>query len=310
MPIKRVKSAFSGGVWSATPTPFTAEWEIDVESVERLVAHHLRLGVKGLFLAGTCGEGPWMPERSRRTLVETVARFAKGKLHIAAQVTDNSAPRIIDNMRMVADAGADIAVIAPPHFLLNATADNLTALYREAVRACPLPVGIYDRGSYGSVVVPDAALKKIYAEENVKLIKDSSLNPARREIALAARRKRPELLLLNGAEFDCVEYLQAGYDGLLLGGGIFNGYLAGQIMAAARAGNLQRAERLQARMNRMMFDVYGGKKIACWLSGLKKLLVAMGIFNTSNNYLRYPLIASCLNAIARMIQREADVLFP
>jgi len=304
------KSQFSGGVWSATPTPFTPEWDVDVDSVKRLVDHHLRLGVKGLFLCGTCGEGPWMPERNRRKMVQTVAKFAKGKLHIAVQVTDNSAARIIDNMHAAWEDGADAAVIAPPFFLLNVNADTLTTLYREAIRSCPLTVGIYDRGKFGAVVVPNEALAKIYAEKNVKLIKDSSTEPARREIALAARKKRPELLLLNGAEFDCVSYLRAGYDGLLLGGGIFNGYLAGQIMDAVAAGKIRQAERLQARMNRMMFDVYGGKAIKCWLSGQKKLLVEMGIFSTWQNHLNYPLTKGCERAIAKVMEREKDILFP
>jgi len=307
---KKSPPLFPGGVWSASPTPFTAAWEIDDAAVERMVLHHRRLGVQGLFLAGTCGEGAWMPERSRRALVRAAARHAGGVLPLAVQVTDNSAARIIDNMHMAQEDGADIAVIAPPLFLLNANADTLTRLYREAIQASPLPVGIYDRGTFGSVVVPNEALRKIYREPNVKLIKDSSLNPERREIALAAKRARPELLLLNGAEFDCVAYLQAGYDGLLLGGGVFNGWLANQIIAAVRAGHIARAERLQRRMNRLMFDVYGGKKIACWLTGLKKLLVEMGIFSTTHNYLHYPLTKSCANAIARALVKDADVLFP
>ena len=307
---KKPQCAFSAGVWSATPTPFTPEWDIDVDSVQRLVDHHLRLGVKGLFLAGTCGEGPWMPERTRRTMVQTAARFAKGKLHIAVQVTDNSAARIIDNMHAAREDGADIAVIAPPHFLLNANAGTITELYREAIRACPLPVGIYDRGKFGAVVVPDEALKKIYAEENVVMAKDSSADPVRRDIALAVRRKRPQLMLLTGAEFQCAEYLAAGYDGLLLGGGIFNGAMANKIIDLVAAGKIAQAERLQARMNRMMWDVYGGKKIQCWLSGQKKLLVEMGIFTTWQNHLHYPLTKSCENAIRRVLEREREYLFP
>ncbi len=108
----------------------------------------------------------------------------------------------------------------------------------------------------------------------------------------------------------CVEYLTAGYDGLLLGGGIFNGYLAGQIMNAVSAGDIALAEKLQARMSKMMWDVYGGKTIACWLSGQKKLLVEMGIFSTWNSYLKFPLHKSCEKGIARVLKQEAEMLFP
>ena len=306
------------GAWSATPTPFTDEMQVDIESVKRMVEHHIRLGVKGLFLAGTCGEGPWMPNRERRTLVRTVAKYANGKLPLAVQVTDNSAARILDNIQTAREDGASIAIIASPDFFLNPTPERVLKLYLEAVRASPLPVGIYDRGSFSAVPVPDSILKAIYAEPNVVLVKDSSLQPSRRAIALAARRKRPELRLLNGAEFNCVEYLQAGYDGLLLGGGIFNGYLAGKIIDAVAAGDLALAERLQRRMNRIMYAVYGGKKLRCWLAGEKWLLVRMGIFQTWKNFIGYPasekrgyaLTESCLRAIERVLERDADVLFP
>jgi len=107
-----------------------------------------------------------------------------------------------------------------------------------------------------------------------------------------------------------VSYLKAGYDGVLLGGGIFNGYVAGLIVAAVQVGDVAAAERLQRRMNRLMWDVYGGKKITCWLSGLKQLLVEMGIFRTNRNYPDYPLTASCRRGIARAMAREAGILFP
>ncbi len=307
---RKVASGRLCGVWSAAPTPFTDSMKVDRVSVKRMVRHNLRLGVDGLFLGGTNGEGPWTPESERRTLVRSVAEHVKGRVPIAVQVTDNSAARILDNIRQAKEDGADIAIIAPPFFLLNATPDNIFGLYAEAIRRSPLPVGIYDRGHASPVDVPDRILKRIYAEENVILVKDSSTNPKRRDIALAARSKRPELRLLNGYEFNCVDYLKAGYDGLLLGGGVFSAFLARQIVEAVAAGDLALAARLQKRMNRIMYAVYGGKKIKCWLSGEKKLLVDMGIFRTWKSFLGYPLTESCQRAIDRVLERDLDVLMP
>jgi len=307
---KQISKDALSGVWSATPTPLTQKMTVDAQSVKRMVDHHRRLGIRGLFLAGTCGEGAWMPERQKRLLVETVVKYAKGKMLVSVQVTDNSAARILDNMRTAREDGADIAVIAPPLFLLNATPRTLLNLYRQAIRESPLPVGIYDRGIFGSVVVPDDVLAQIYAEPNVIIVKDSSTNPVRRDIALAVRRKRPDLRLFDGDEFHCVDYLKAGYDGLLVGGGIFIGHLAGMIIKAVADGDLTRAEKLQQRMNRIMYAVYGGKKITCWLSGLKRLMVEMGVFRTWNNYLDYPLTASCLRDIRKVLVKERDLLLP
>ena len=63
-------------------------------------------------------------------------------------------------------------------------------------------------------------------------------------------------------------------------------------------------------MNRIMWAVYGGKGIKCWLSGLKKLLVEMGIFRTWRNFLDYPLTKQCIQDIERVMEKDADVLFP
>jgi dihydrodipicolinate synthase/N-acetylneuraminate lyase len=308
----KIRTDLMDGVWSAAPTPFTDGMEIDAGSVGRMVEHHVRLGVKGLFLAGSNGEGPWLTDARRQRLVQEVVKRNKGRMAVAVQVTENSAQQILENIDMVKKAGADIAVMAPPFFLFNDTPENVKAIYLTVIRESSLPMGIYDRGAGGGgkVCVPDSILKDLYAEKNVVLVKDSSSSPARRTIALAARRRNPSLRLLSGDEFTCVDYLQAGYDGLLLGGGVFNGYMAGLIMDAVRAGDITLAQGLQKRMNRIMFDVYGGKKISCWLSGEKKLLVEMGLFRNWKNTLNYPLTESCKKAIARVMKNDRDMLFP
>jgi 4-hydroxy-tetrahydrodipicolinate synthase len=309
------RQADYSGVWSAAPTPLTERLTVDVDSVKRMVDHHLRLGVKGLFLAGTNGEGPWLPEEGLRTLVRTVIKSNRGRLTIAVQVTDNSVARILDNIRRAADDGADLAVIAPPYFALSYATPaersrRLEELYLEAVRLSPLPVGIYDRGNGSAVIVSERVLAKAYREPNVRIVKDSSALASHLGLAVKARQRRPDLALFCGYEFDCVKYLRAGYDGLLLGGGVFNGYLANLIYAAVAAGDEKAAEAQQARMNRLMYTVYGGKKIRAWLSGEKYLLVKLGIFRTNKNFPNYPLTQKEMAAIDRTADREKDVLLP
>ncbi|OGD21546.1 MAG: hypothetical protein A2W03_12285 [Candidatus Aminicenantes bacterium RBG_16_63_16] len=303
------------GVWSAAPTPFNERLEVEIDSVNRMVDHHHRLGVKGLFLAGTNGEGPWLPERELRTLVRTVVKANRGRMTIAVQVTDNSAARIIDNIGRAADDGADLAVIAPPYFGMSyasprETERRLEALYLEAVGRSQLPVGIYDRGNYSAVVIPERVLARVYREPNVKIVKDSSVIASHLVLAIKARERRPGLALFCGYEFDCVKYLRAGYDGLLLGGGVFNGHLANLILKAMADGDEQAAAANQARMNRLMYTVYGGKKIRAWLSGEKYLLVKLGLFKTHRNFPDYPLTEREKAAIDKILDRERAFLLP
>lgn len=298
------------GVWSAAPTPFTRNMKVDVVAVRRMVEHHHRLGVKGLFLLGTNGEGPWMTETQRRALVRSVIEAARGRFVISVQVTDNSAGRIIDNMNAAKRDGADIVVIAPPFFLENDTPAHILSLYRTAIRNSPLPVGIYDRGAYSSLRVPRNILRQIYSEDNVILVKDSSRDFARRRMAIEVRRNKRHLVLLNGDEFDCAGYLRAGYDGLMLGGAVFNGRMANLICKAVAEGRIEEADRIQARMNRVMWDVYGGKSCKCWIAGEKRLLVRMGIFRAPAAVLSFPLTAACVKSVDRVIVKDMDMLMP
>ena len=298
------------GVWSAAPTPLDDKNNIDKASVKRLVKHHLRLGVKGVFLAGSCGEGPWLSDARKSTLVQETVKAAKGKLGIAVQVTDNSAARILDNINRAKEDGAEYAVVAAPFFLMHATPKVLWVLYEEVLNKSTLPVIFYDRGKHSTVDVPIEVLKKIYAHSAVVAIKDSSSDPERMKIAVQARRKNRQLRLLTGDEFDCVSALRMGYDGLMLGGAAFNGFLAGMIRQAALNNNWREAERLQKRMNDLMFKIYGGKKILCWLAGEKYILQQLGVFKNYHNLLGYELTANCEKAIDAIVETEQAILLP
>lgn len=296
------------GVWSATPTPLKENLQLDRGVLPKLVNHHLKLGVRGLFLAGTAGEGMMLPDDQRRRLIRDVVKANRGRMIIAVQATDNSAPRVLDNIRHIKADGADIAIVAQPLFFMNATDRNLETYYTDIFDHSPLPVGLYDRGRHSGVAVSPALLKRLLRHPRVVLLKDSSSDPARMEIALRARRARPGLTLLNGDEFKTAEYMIAGYDGLLLGGAIFNGYLAGRVIETARAGRHQEAQRISHRIARINRAVFGGPGYPCWLAGQKRLCVELGIFNTWRNYYGYRLTPACERAILRLVEREGDTL--
>jgi len=292
------------GVWSATPTPFKEDLSLDFPSIERMVAHHQKIGVQGIMLGGTCGEGPWMPPAELEELARAAVTAAEGQLRVIVQVTDNSARRMLANIERIAAAGAELAVFASPYFLLNGQSSRLLELYLEVIRKSPLPVGFYDRGKSASCQLAAEHLGELLAEPNLVLVKDSSGDAQRRSQLLQAASSRRDLSLLMGDEFDCVPALRAGYRGVLLGGGIFNGLLANQILRSVLDGPSGEAEKLQSRMNELMYRIYGGPGIECWLAGLKYLLVRMGLFESSAHYLGYRLTADCRAAIDEMLDGE------
>ncbi len=287
-------------VWSAVPTPLTSNRTVDVPAVERMVRSAITEGIQGLFLAGTCGEGPWLPNEERRRLIQTVVRAAGGKLRIAAQISDNSPPRVLDNAIMAAEAGADCVICTAPPTFMNATVPRLREFFVEVERECPLPLGVYDLGKHRPIMIPEAVLEEIYLLPRVQFIKDSSGSPERRAIALNARRQKPSLDLFNGDEFRCTEYLDAGYNGMLFGGAVATADLLRRIVRLWTAGQKAEAQAADAKMRDVLTGIYGGPAIACWLTGLKYYLVRRGLFTTDASFLGYPLTDECRAFIERL----------
>ena len=280
-------------IWSATPTPLSANLRVDALSVNLMIQDAVASGISGVFLGGTCGEGPWLPDGERSRLIEAAVKAADGKLKVAAQVSDNSVGRIHDNIARARDAGADYVIIAAPATFMNATPGRVAALFTEAVATSPLPVGIYDLGRHRPVVIPEDRLREVYLLPNVRFIKDSSGSPERRAIALAARQLKPALQLFNGDEFRCVEYLQAGYDGCMFGGAVAAAPQLNQITRLAAAGRWEEARVVDAEMKKILYGIYGGEQIACWLTGLKYYMVRRGLFSSAASYLEFPLTDEC-----------------
>jgi 4-hydroxy-tetrahydrodipicolinate synthase len=309
--MKKLNRKNVAGVWSASPTPLTNELKLDVEAIPRLVEHHLRLGVKGIFLGGTSGEGPWMTDSMRIDLAEKMAESNQNRMLLAMQITDNSAMRMIDNIKRIEDSGIDIAVIAPPFFQCNASQEYLKDLYFKVIENSSLPVGIYHRGKFSSVPVEVDTLEKIIAHPDVVLVKDSSSDPEAREmICQAILKRKDELFALNGDEFNSVPYAQAGYDGFLFGGACFNGFMANKILEQAKAGDIKGAQAMQEYMNELMLKIFGGKDLACWLAGQKQIMVEMGVFNTCKTILNYQITEECINTIKSVVEQEKAYLLP
>lgn len=303
------ESFLPAGIWSATPTPLDEQGHVDTVSIPRMVEHHLALGVRGLLLAGTCGEGPWLSDQDRETLVRCTAEASQGRLALVYQVTDNSSARILENIARARQWGADAAIVASPYFFINSTAERLRKHYDDVFTHSELPIGYYDRGKHAGYPTDPEGLAHILDHPSLAFIKDSSCSAEKRELYRQAKDARPDLLLFNGDEFDCVAPALAGYDGCILGGGIFNARLAEAIQEAVQQGSASRAIEVQSLLNRIHGSVYG-ENVRCWMAGLKYLVWRLGVFSTTHSLLNYQQTEACRQDIDKLLTGEDGLDFP
>lgn len=293
-----------GAIWSATPTPFLANGELDDAGLERLCRQHERLRVLGLFLGGTCGEGPFMPNRQRAELVRKVRRLAGPSFHLAVQVSDTSAARVRENMAEAADAGADSVVIAAPWLVRFVNRDFARRYFCESLECpCPVPRGIYVLAQPPETGIDRQLWQEIVGHPQVAYVKDSSGAADYRRAFLEVKARRPDLVLRTGCEFDILAALRDGYSGCLLGTAIFGAGLIARAIAALEDGDAAGAQAWQERSNRLLYDLFR-PDISAWMSGLKYALHTARIFSTEFSHLAYPLTDDDRRRIDAALARE------
>ena len=267
-----------------------------------MINHHQDLGVTGLMLGGTCGEGPWMTLDDLCELLDVAREEADGTMRLTVQVTDNSIRRVLERIQKLSTKGAQVAIVSQSFLMMYATQKRLISFFRTIIQNSSIPVGIYDRGKTANYAMNDAMLEELLQEPNMVMVKDSSaFCPDRAAMIAGIRHSKPGFRMLCGDEFRCIEPLKHGYDGLFLGGAVFNSKIAQDLMACVEAGDLDKANKVQLRMNELMLRIYGGEKITCWLTGLKYLLIHMGIITTLKSHLEYPVTES----VAYLLSIEA-----
>ena len=303
---KVLSNSANGTIWSATPTPFLASGALDDRGLEHLCLQHQRMRVSGLFLAGTCGEGPFMPNRQRVELVQKIRRLAGTSFHLAVQVSDTSSARVRENIAEAVEAGADSVVIAAPWLVRFVNRDFARRYFLESLEcACPVPLGIYVIAQPPETGIDQELWREIVGHPRVAYVKDSSGSVEYRRAFLEMKARRPELLLRTGCEFDVLSALRDGYSGCLLGTAIFTGAMIDRAIAALAAGDEEGAQSWQDRSNRLLYDLFR-PDISTWMSGLKYALRAAGNFSTEFSHLAYPLSDDDRRRIDAALEREKE----
>lgn len=293
-------------IWSATPTPFRDDGSLDERGIDRLVEQHLGLGVSGLFVGGTCGEGAFMPDQQRTQLVRLLRHAAGDSLHLAAHVSDTSAARVAENIRGMTDAGADSVVIAPPFPVIDScNRDFLRRYFLEPLESATVPAGIYIRPPLGKMELDLDLWDEVAAHPRVRFVKDSSGSADYVQHFVGVKANRQELTLLTGYEFDVVSAVAAGYDGCLVGTGILNARLIGRALDALAAGDLDDAQVWQQRSNEFLYDLFR-RDVSGWMAGLKYALRRLGIFSSEFSHLTFPITDEDRQRIDAALERERE----
>ncbi|PZO64048.1 MAG: 4-hydroxy-tetrahydrodipicolinate synthase [Paracoccus denitrificans] len=131
------------GSLPALVTPFTADGELDLPALEKLVEWHIAQGSHGLVPVGTTGESPTLSHDEHRTVTEEVIRIVAGRVPVIAGAGSNATREGIGLIQHAQGAGADAALVVTPYYN-KPTQDGMIAHFTALHDASDLPIIIYN----------------------------------------------------------------------------------------------------------------------------------------------------------------------
>ena len=233
------------GIIPAVTTPFDATGAVDVAALEANLGALLDAGVHGFVATGTMGEAGSMSAEERRLVVETAVRAAAGRVPVVVGVSSGTPSASIGFAADAAAAGADAIMLLPP---LGYRADprETVAFYRAVADASALPIMAYNNPEASGTDLPVELIARLAAEvDAVVAIKECS-GDARRIAAL--KSAAPDLEVLVGGDDWALEGFCAGATGWVTGVGDCAPAECVELYDACRAGELDRARAVYARL--------------------------------------------------------------
>jgi len=258
-------------------TPLAAADTLDVAGLEVLVARLLDGGVHGLFILGSCGEGPSLSGALQRELIRRTTALVAGRVPVLVGISDTSFVESAALAASAADCGAAAVVAAPPSYF-PASQDEVVGWAGSLAARVPLPLVLYNYPQLVKTAIEPESLARLAGHDSIVGIKDSE-GCLRRFAAYAevVRRERPEWSLFVGPEQMLPEAHAAGGHGGVPGEANILPRLFVDLQAALEAGDAARAAGLSARV-RALGEIYTiSDSPAGGIVGLKEALAALGV---------------------------------
>jgi 4-hydroxy-tetrahydrodipicolinate synthase len=236
------------GSMVALATPFK-NGALDEEAYRGLIKYQLDNGIDGIIPIGTTGEAVTLTAAERAQVVKTAVDAAKGKAPVIAGAGSNSTQETIDGVRLARELGADAALVVTPYYN-KPTQAGLVEHYRLIAKAHPgFPIVAYNvPGRTGLDMLPETCQRLCDIKELVAIKEATGSMPRVFDIL---EKCGDRLTLLSGDDFTVLPFIASGGKGCISVSANVAPRLLSDLVKAARAGEMKKAQELQLKLNNL-----------------------------------------------------------
>lgn len=243
-----MKNKLFSGIMPALITPFDDNGALMEEAARSIIAHELKMGVKGFYINGATGEGLYLPENTRMQLAETAVDMCKDKGVIINHVGAIDPASALRLARHAGEAGCSAISSLVPNYVNTFTAEQVLDYYKRISDASGLPVLVYCTGLLKDS--PFEFMQKAIKTGNVIGLKYTM--PNYYNMQQITQLNGGDINVINGPDETLICGLMMGADGGI--GSTYNlmGAWYVELYDAFRAGDFQKAREMQFRINKVI----------------------------------------------------------
>lgn len=148
------------GIFNILATPFKADYEVDYESLRKLVRFQMGVGAQGLTILGVLGEAAKLSVDERKSIMDTVIETVAGAIPIVVGTSHTELATCIALSEAAFAAGVDGVMIAPPP-LEDKSDPAILALYSEIAETISGAIVVQDFPPINDVIMSADVLAQI-----------------------------------------------------------------------------------------------------------------------------------------------------
>ena len=263
------------GVVVPMVTPVTAQGEIDLDAVRRIVSVFVNDHVDPLLM-GTTGEGNSVGQADARKLVKAVAEAAQERIRVYAGLTGCCVAEQLQQADAFCEVGADVIVATLPSYYAL-TPEQMYAYYVSLADHCRKPVMLYNILATTHMSIPVDVVARLADHPNIVGLKDSERDLERMAQCIALSKNRTDFSYFCGWAAQSCYSLSLGGDGIVPSTGNFSPGMFRELYEAAVAGDVEKAKALQETTNVIAKIYQAGRTLGQSLTALKVMMQTDGL---------------------------------
>ncbi len=203
------------GLFPILLTPYDSNYNVDLQSLRKLVDYYLDSGVDGLTCLGEVSETEMLGDEERSTVMRTIISEVNGRVPIVTGVGRASLKLTIVSMQDAFSMGSS-AVLVPPPKNIRMSASSIVDYYLDLDSMAPCPVTILDNPSLGFPTIPsDAVASIVRKSKHVKAIKVED-QPSNRKISSLRKLLGSDVTIYSATHGRNIYWdLEQGIDGIM-----------------------------------------------------------------------------------------------